>query len=215
MKTIPLADGAFNLSDDGRSFVVYARGALDVSPADVGELWSFGMDPSVVRPTTFMGAVVRRRQATFGATYDFSGQKNTCILREEADFPVAVRAALDDARRRLAPDVDPSLLNGVHVNWYPSGLAGVEPHADAEPALVEGAPIFSYTLFVDGDAPARGFQMYDASKSLAADIPLWHGDLLVMGGETQRHFTHGVKKTSAKAFENHRRINITVRAFRV
>ena len=212
----PWPNGFYFLGDACcRSFIGYANKALSVPKHAFELLWEFGMDDAVVKPTHAMGMRVLRKQATFGAGYSFSGQKNTIFNIPESQFPLAVQMALRDARARLEASGDQARLNGVHVNWYPNGKAGVLPHADDEPVLVPRAPIFSYTLLESDAAAPRGFQMYLADgKTTVCDIPLFNGDLLIMGGEMQQHFKHGVNKTAAAAYAQHRRINITVRAFR-
>jgi hypothetical protein len=218
-ETKPWSNGLYCLEDESqpycRSFISYVHNAIHVSKNAFESLWAMGMNDDIVKPTFAMGMRVNRKQATFGAGYSFSGQKNTIFDILESAFPEAVRTALEDARARLHKEDEPRKLNGVHVNWYPNGNASVMPHADDEPMLVPDAPIFSYTLLESDSTPPRGFQMYTQDgKQTVADIPLFNGDLLVMGGEVQRHFKHGVKKTSAAAYATHRRINITVRAFR-
>ena len=212
-----LSNGLYCLTEDVnncRSFVSYVHRALSVPRRDFESLWALGTDESKVKRTQFMGSLVNRRQATFGAGYSFSGQKNTIFNIPENEFPAAVQMALEDARSRVG-ERESVRLNGVHVNWYPDGNAGVNAHADDEPHLVVDAPIFSYTLLESEETAPRGFQIYmQDGKTQVADIPLFDGDLIIMGGEMQRHFKHGVKKSAAKAFQNHRRINITVRAFR-
>jgi alkylated DNA repair dioxygenase AlkB len=192
-----------------QSFVTHAQKVLKIPKSAFEALWDFGMDDDKVPPSFAMGQRMHRKQATFGAGYSFSRQKNSVFLTPESEFPEAVRMALEHAREIS------STVNGVHVNWYPGGKAGVLPHADDEPELVPEAPIFSYTLLESDEAPPRGFQIYlgDETKPVA-DIQLRNGDLVIMGGKMQQECKHGVKKSAAKAFVSHRRINITVRTFR-
>lgn len=212
---MPLETGTYSLGS--HSYVQYAKRAISVPAADFEALWTLGMDSVSVKPTHFMGRLVRRRQATFGKPYSFSGQQNTVFEVPESEFPVAVRVALEDARVRLeklVPGAAHERLDGVHVNWYDGGKAQIMPHADSEKELVTGAPIFSYTLLGSADAVPRGFQIYFADgKTLVADVPLFDGDLVVMGGEMQTQFKHGVKPTTSKRLTKHRRINLTVRCF--
>lgn len=108
--------------------------------------------------------------------------------------------------------------NGVHVNLYPSGKAGVQPHADDEPNLLEGLPIVSFTLLA-GVRIARPFSIYPpptkkgAPPQKVADVLLGHGDAVVMQGKMQQAFLHGVEPTARAAFRDARRLNLTVRAF--
>ena len=106
------------------------------------------------------------------------------------------------------------------MNWYPDGTAGMGRHSDAEPSLVRGAPIFSYSFLSGGEeSPARVFDLYEkrgapasAAQRPFAAVPLAHGDACVMAGAFQDAYEHGVRATAAKAHAGHSRINVTVRA---
>ena len=141
-------------------------------------------------------------------------------------WPAAVQKALKMShtfveKRGIAHEV----YNVVHVNYYPDGTSGVKPHADDEPELIRGLPIFSYTL-LPGDelrCKPRDFAIYTTKKSgkktvqdrEIARVTLGHNDLAVMQGSMQQHFFHGVPTTASKEFMNVDRLNLTVRAFHV
>jgi alkylated DNA repair dioxygenase AlkB len=102
-----------------------------------------------------------------------------------------------------------------HVNWYEGGEASLAPHSDKDDVFVPRSPIFSFTL---SRGKARGFQIYkkDASNGRATlpplyDLELEDGDMLIMAGNMQRDYMHGVKKTTRKDYRDSRRINVTVR----
>lgn len=159
-------------------------------------------------------SAVLRKQATFGAQYNF-GQVNSCIM-DRNRWPELVTQCLAVAKQ-LASErgVSPDLYNGVHVNLYPSGNAGVQPHSDDESAMVKGLPIFSFTV-LNGDREPRPFSIYTASKGKpekVAGVKLGHGDLLIMQGDMQSYFLHGIEKCGARRYQNARRLNLTVRAF--
>ena len=84
--------------------------------------------------------------------------------------------------------------------------------------MLAGMPIFSFT-FLNGDRQPRPFSIYHPPKTpgnkpeKVADVVLGDGDLLIMQGSMQRWFLHGVESTTAKRFQNARRLNLTVRAF--
>jgi alkylated DNA repair dioxygenase AlkB len=103
----------------------------------------------------------------------------------------------------------------VHTNWYPDGTAGLDPHADDERDMVPDMDIYSYTFLSEPGNP-RGFQIYtmDDNKKPIHELFLDHGDLLIMLKGMQQHYKHGVKKSAAKRFQNVKRINMTVRAFK-
>ena len=171
-----------------------------------------------------------RKQATFGAKYDF-GQHNESIPLD-ANTPALVTRCLYFSRclaaemERLRTEnagtggflseskpIDPGKYNGVHVNFYPDGNAGVQPHYDKEGDLVEGYPIFSFTFLGGKKLLARPFSIYKCDKTKLADIVLDNGDLLVMQGEMQKYFLHGVEKKPGRNYEGAARLNLTVRAF--
>ena len=108
--------------------------------------------------------------------------------------------------------------SGVHCNLYPSGKAGVQPHADNEPHLLPGLPIVSCTLLA-GVHRARPFAIYlpprkkGAAPEVVAEVLLGHGDVVVMQGRMQQAFLHGVAPTTKAEYRHAARINLTVRAF--
>ena len=179
--------------------------------------WKKTTDAKTGEPRVWKGAVFRR-QATFGPNYNF-GQVNT-IIEDRAVWPTLVTQCLEYAQQ-LAEQKGfaRELYNGVHVNLYESGKAGVGHHSDGEPAMLAGLPIFSFT-FLNGNRQPRPFSIYHAPQEKGgnvvkvADVILEDGDLLIMQGSMQRWFEHGVVPTTAKRFENARRLNLTVRAFK-
>tara|TARA_B100001059_G_C17713253_1_gene516626 strand:- start:185 stop:724 length:540 start_codon:yes stop_codon:yes gene_type:complete len=165
------------------------------------------------------GQFLKRKQATFGSSYSFGAQTSIAITTPENTWPTAVQMALDDARNRVDSEFK-NLYNVVHTNWYPDGSAGLAPHSDNEDQMVAGLPIFSYTLLSQPGNP-RGFQIYNKTEYKRnkkappiEDIQLNHGDLLIMAGEMQDHYMHGVKASTAKKFNQLKRINLTVRAWK-
>ena len=71
----------------------------------------------------------------------------------------------------------------------------------------------------DDRSRARGFQIYRQSsagdavdgKGQLADVTLYPGDLLVMMGDMQEHFNHGIKQLPGQTIGA--RLNFTVRKF--
>jgi alkylated DNA repair dioxygenase AlkB len=152
---------------------------------------------------------INRKQATFGASYSFGAQKSFKVDIPEAQWPNIVSKVLEDVKRLSGSEK----YKIVHVNWYPDGAAGLAPHSDNDSQMVPGMSIYSYTFLSEPGNP-RGFQVYDKTNSKQLhDLQLDDGDLVVMSGEMQRGFTHGVKKSAAKRFKNLKRINLTVRAW--
>ena len=84
--------------------------------------------------------------------------------------------------------------------------------------MVHGFPIVSYTFLADDRRP-RLFNVYNKeTKELVMSTPLHNGDLLAMAGDMQTRFEHEVPTQTLQRFKGdnpQRRINLTVRAFKV
>jgi alkylated DNA repair dioxygenase AlkB len=151
-------DRVENLKDCTSSIVV-VRDAVPFSSEATRELEEFMSDETKVKPTVNQyGGINNRRQATFGASYNF-GQSNTTIPYPSESWPEAVQTALRAAKTMAEQlGVNPSFYNAVHANWYPSGNAGVDAHSDRETQMVKGLPIISFTLLA-GDIVPRNFSI--------------------------------------------------------
>ena len=208
--------------EECRSRVLLWRGVLPAKDGEFEELSRFMMG---VRQDTCMGCDVPRKQCTFGPvkykTYEH-------ITPEMCVWPKLVTRVLEATRQIAARmDVpDPEGYTGVHVNYYADENSSVSMHADDEEQLVVGALIFSYTYIENDDnSLARDFKIAvksehrngDVVKGLAkrqatvAEIRLESGDLLVMLGEMQTYFNHGVDKVRGARVAP--RLNLTVRKF--
>ena len=99
------------------------------------------------------------------------------------------------------------------MNLYPDGSAGVAAHSDNEAGLVAGMDIYSFTL-LRKNSDARPFTIYRPNGEKLQDIVLENGDLLIMSGDMQKEFKHGVEAVR-KPKQYGPRINLTVRAFRL
>jgi alkylated DNA repair dioxygenase AlkB len=235
-------DAGDYLLPDGKSFFRYDPGALAerCTREMYDQLWNVSEKiPATPNPLN-RNVNIKRKQATFGASYAFGAQLSARVdgasgilgavykATDESDWPDLVRLCVFDARTRVSDEKTYASAFAVkkvmvHVNWYPDGTAGMGRHSDAEPSLVRGAPIFSYSFHGFGaKSPPRLFDLYekdrfkkDASKKNEtpfASVHLSHGDACVMAGDFQRSYEHGVRSTAAKAHANHSRINVTVRA---
>ena len=222
---------------DGASFLRYEPGALaaQCTREAYDELWAVSRDvPPTPNPLN-RHTRIKRKQGTFGAAYAFGAQKSARLdgpngilgarFANERDWPLLVRLCVEDARSRVeargaGADAFGPRRAMAHVNWYPDGAAGMGRHSDAEPSLVRGAPIFSYSFLSGGEAsPARVFDLYEKCGAPASEkqrpfaaVPLAHGDACVMAGAFQDAYEHGVRATAAKEHAGHSRINVTVRA---
>jgi alkylated DNA repair dioxygenase AlkB len=117
-----------------------------------------------------------------------------------AATPTAIREA---ARRVVAHLGVP--FNSVGLNLYRDGRDSVAPHNDHLYDIREGFPIALLSL----GATRRMIIRAKVAPRRCMHVDLEPGSLLVMGHETQIHYTHGVPKTRAAVGE---RISL---AFRV
>ena len=110
-------------------------------------------------------------------------------------------------RTRLQDETG-SPFNSVLVNRYRSGADAMGWHSDDEPELGAQPVIASLSL---GAARRFAFKhRHDAA--LKQTLELGHGDLLLMGGDTQRHYKHALPRTVKPVGE---RINLTFRQIAV
>ena len=216
-ETLPRGD--YHLPNHPSSLLRYEPAAMSCTRDEYEQLWRFA-DSVAPTPNPMNKRVnLLRKQATFGATYRFGAQVSERVdLPSRDTWPALVRRCVEDAVERTSDGKRDAYRSGVaaHVNWYPDGRAGMGRHRDAEPDLVPGAPIFSYSF---SSASARGlpriFDVYrlGAKRPIAA-VPLSHGDVLVMAGTMQETHEHGVRATARRAYAGESRINVTVRAFK-
>ena len=95
-------------------------------------------------------------------------------------------------------------FNGVLANLYRDGRDSMGWHADDEPELGPD-PVVASVVF---GAARRFLFKRKGGAQVKLEVPLGHGDLLIMGPGTQRHWLHSVPKTARPVGE---RINLTFR----
>lgn len=95
-------------------------------------------------------------------------------------------------------------FNSCLLNLYHDGGEGMGWHSDDEATLVPRAPIASLSL----GAERRFDFRHRRERNRKISVVLEHGSLLVMGGETQRHWHHALPKTKRVT---EARINLTFR----
>jgi alkylated DNA repair dioxygenase AlkB len=120
------------------------------------------------------------------------------------DFvPAPWHPVLLPLRERLAAFCGAS-FNSVLLNRYRDGDDGMGWHSDNEPELGPAPLIASLSLGAERRFALR--RRDDHAKK--AEVVLGHGDLLLMGGATQRHYQHALPKSTRPLAE---RINLTFR----
>ena len=221
VKKQALKSGCYMLSKHTiNAFFLLVRGAL-AHVQGVNELIEYAMKvPSTERDDRFAkpGQLLGRKEASFlpqGFEYSFSGKSRNNNL--DGPWPELVKIALEDAKSRLLPEYS-EMLNLVVLNYYPLGKDGIGRHADDEKELVAGFPIFSYTWYETPEL-ARRMQVYHTlggKGDCVANILLGHGDVLIMAGDMQDHYQHGVNAIYSKKFSSAvkpGRVNLTIRAY--
>ncbi|MBB3826567.1 alpha-ketoglutarate-dependent dioxygenase AlkB family protein [Xanthomonas arboricola] len=111
--------------------------------------------------------------------------------------------ALQPLRARLQEDTGRP-FNSVLVNRYRSGNDAMGWHSDDEPELGAQPLIASVSL---GATRRFAFKHRD-DAALKQTLELAHGDLLLMGGDTQLCYKHALPRTARPVGE---RINLTFR----
>ncbi|MES2709301.1 MAG: alpha-ketoglutarate-dependent dioxygenase AlkB [Verrucomicrobiota bacterium] len=114
-----------------------------------------------------------------GLNYRYSGSTKT---------PLAWTGDLL-ALKALAEELSGAPCNSCLLNLYHSGAEGMGWHSDDESSLEREAPIVCLSLGAE-----RNFRFRHRQLPLKAEISLEAGSLLVMRGETQRHWQHTIPK---------------------
>ena len=95
-----------------------------------------------------------------------------------------------DAARRLAQDAAQARFDSCVLNLYHDGSEGMAWHSDSEAAAGQHTAIASLSL----GATRRFAFMHPRTRERRA-LMLRHGQLIVMRGDTQRHWLHALMKT--------------------
>jgi alkylated DNA repair dioxygenase AlkB len=142
---------------------------------------------------------IPRDQKLYGEMpYSFSGMR----LVAEPVLPTLVQTCLAYAREH-APDY---AYNGALVNWYMDGNDSIGFHSDDEKDMDPEAPIFSFSF-----GGVRTFEIKAKNETVISGMKIrtMPGLVIIMGGNMQKEFLHGIpKEKNAEP-----RINITIRAF--
>jgi alkylated DNA repair dioxygenase AlkB len=139
---------------------------------------------------------VPRWSQSYGWDYRYSG-----TLHKAAPIPLSLAPLLAWSQTHIHPS-----FNGLLVNWYDGALGHrIGPHRDAEPELVEGAPIVTISF-----GEARTFRLRALRDRRAHDIEVTDGSVLILPYATNIAFTHEVPASKKR---RGRRVSVTVRAF--
>ncbi|MFC0676885.1 alpha-ketoglutarate-dependent dioxygenase AlkB [Lysobacter korlensis] len=184
---LPGADLAFDArwlpADEADALLALLRGTI---PWEVHRIRLFGREHPAPRLSCWIGDPQ--------ASYRYSGTRF-----EPRPWP----DALQPLRMRLERELGIG-FNSVLANLYRGGSDAMGWHSDDERELGETPVIASLSL-----GATRRFVLKhrtDADRRLALELP--HGSLLVMAGQTQRHYRHALPRTARTVGE---RLNLTFR----
>lgn len=217
--------------DPCKSQAILVRNAMaNASPAAVEEAITFLDDDEGVPPRSFRQNRVPRKEATFGPIKykQYHHVSNDPTATNYRPWPALVTEVLRETQKLAAKfafaGVDADKYNSVHTNLYRDQYDSVDEHADDEACLIKGAPIYSWT-FLETPALPRDFRIWESKdrwrkrkadggprNRWSTEVTLHHGDLLIMAGDMQECFTHGIEKVPAGTPVS-RRLNFTVRQF--
>lgn len=136
---------------------------------------------------------LRRQTAWYGtANHRYSGQ----VKQAQAWLPELLE--IGTRVQQLTGEI----YQGILLNYYPDGLAGIGWHADDERDLLPGRAIASVSF-----GGTRRFELRHRSGETLS-VNLENGSVLIMAGELQKHWKHRIpiqKRISEP------RINLTFR----
>lgn len=192
------------------SWVYQVKGLFESTDDLIKEL---SLDKPTTRHSIKMfgkDVLIPRFQQAYGKSYSYSGTEAVSIPFTEA---------LDEVKRIVMSvieedlEIDPILYsyNMCLVNWYDNGDHYISPHSDDERQLVPGSTIASVSLGATRKfllAPKKGVD--GIGDAVALKLDLEDGDLVIMGGTTQKTHVHSVPKDSKCESQ---RVNITFRVF--
>ncbi|MDX1696414.1 MAG: alpha-ketoglutarate-dependent dioxygenase AlkB [Ketobacteraceae bacterium] len=197
------------LDRDGKSFVLLHRGFYPHQKADslferLSQEIPWRQDNIRIAGKTLP---VPRLQAWFGdpgADYGYSGIR----LTAQPFTSTLTKIRQDTEQLGNSAGAGKLRFNSLLANLYRDGSDGVGWHSDDEPELGINPVIASVSF-----GGTRRFSLKPKDKSRRPlHIELYHGDIMIMSGETQHHWVHQVPKTRAAVPP---RINLTFRKIHV
>lgn len=178
-----------------------------LSPDDLFPIVLDEITPELTRKELeFFGRKIMmpRMTAWYGETdYNYSGAVNKAMLMTPT---LQTIARWVEAHFSHLPGLKTGVLNSVLCNLYPDGNDSVDWHSDNETGLGPSADNILIASVTFGGA--RKFVLKNKHTKQKLSIDLGHGDVLIMGGQTQKHWQHKVPKTSKKVDP---RLNLTYR----
>ncbi|CAI5746057.1 unnamed protein product [Peronospora destructor] len=176
--------------------------AWEAHPKEYDTIMMFGKPTKLPRFQQLCGEM---------GSYRYSGK----TYEAQKKYPRGLRHAVKHMQRIVEdPTTLRTRLTGGLVNWYENGDHYIGPHADDERDMIACSPIvalslgatrrFVFTKKTSRDAPK------DGEVVARMELQIRDGDLMIMGGTTQKTHKHTVPKM-ARCREP--RISVTMRCF--
>lgn len=186
------------LPGDGEAYLLksfFSAEAADILFREIIETTAWRQDPIKIFGRSLLQPRLTAWMGDLGASYRYSGLSMT---------PTPWSPQLCEVKRAVEDRLE-TTFNSALINYYRDGMDSMGWHRDNEPELGSSPVIASVSL---GDSRLFKIRHY-FNKLLRIDLNLEHGDLLVMAGQMQAYWEHGVPKTRKP---KQARINITLRA---
>ena len=183
---------------DGRGADIFAKGDIVLSKGAIEGIDSNKIDNEVQWNQVRYKSGARQPRLTAyygdsGTDYIYSGVKNTPMKWT----PELLRL------KKIVESITGVEFNSALINKYRNQNDSIAYHEDSE-AELGPTPFIASVSFGD----TVSFNILDKSTGQITEIPLSDNDLLVMQGDSQNNFAHGIdKSTDARG----QRINITFR----
>ena len=134
-----------------------------------------------------------------GCTYCYSGTRHTGT----GDIPSVVKYVREIGGKRLLDSgvISENIFNYFLLNRYKDGTENIGEHSDDERGL--DGPIVSFSF-----GASRYFDIRKKSDHSKLRVEIHSGDCIVMAGDMQRHYKHGIPVQKKVKDE---RFNVTLR----
>jgi alkylated DNA repair dioxygenase AlkB len=185
---------------------------LDMPDADLKYYPNFiaASEAAILMQALYQSLDWRQEQITlYGKTFDvprlqaWYGDKNARYQYSNLSLRPLPWSSVLLALKQKCENASNSHFNSVLANLYRHGQDGMGRHADNEPELGQQPVIASLSF-----GEERNLDFYHNATKDKVRLPLHNGSLLVMSGNTQKYWQHGMAKTKKTLAP---RINLTFR----